>query len=169
MYEAETGLARVESSSPSSRLALRRVLIDTYPENVAYLHRDCEGYRAEGFKALSKVEVRSNGHSILATLNVVDDAAIVACGELGLSKAAFAQLNLADGHLVTIAQAEPPTSIGALRRKLGGERLTQEDFRAIVCDISTHQYSKIELTAFVVATHRDELDREEVLFLTQAM
>ncbi len=48
-----------------AQLALRQVLIDTYHENVAYLHRDCEVYRAEGFKALSKIEVRANGRSIL--------------------------------------------------------------------------------------------------------
>lgn len=152
-----------------SRLALRRVLIDTYHENVAYMHRDCEVYRAEGFKALSKVEVRTNGHSILATLNVVDDAAIVACGELGLSKSAFDQLSAENGKTVTVAQAEPPESIGALHRKLGGERLKLNDFRAIVRDIANHYYSKIELTAFVVATNRDELDREEVQYLTEAM
>jgi len=84
-----------------ARLALRRVLIDTYHENVAYMHRDCDVYRAEGFKALSKVEIRANGNSILATLNVVDDQTIVACGELGLSKAAYAQLGVEDGHTVT--------------------------------------------------------------------
>jgi len=155
--------------STPAKLALRRVLIDTYHENVAYMHRDCDIYRAEGFKALSKVEVRTNGRSILATLNVVDDHTIVACGELGLSKAAFAQMGVEDGHTVTVSQAEPPESIGALHRKLGGERLHLEDFKAIVHDIAEHRYSKIELTAFVVATNRDELDREEVYFLTQAM
>jgi thymidine phosphorylase len=152
-----------------ARLSLRQVRIDTYHENVAYMHRDCEVYRAEGFKALSKVEVRTNGLSILATLNVVDDEAIVACGELGLSKAAFAQMGVEDGHTVTVSQAEPPESIGSLYRKLGGERLGMDDFRAIIQDVTEHHYSKIELTAFVVATHRDELDREEVYFLTQAM
>ena len=156
------------NASPA-RLALRRVLIDTYHENVACMHRECDIYRAEGFKALSKVEVRTNGRSILATLNVVDDQAIVACGELGLSKSAFAQMGVEDGHTVTVSQAEPPESIGALHRKLGGERLHLEDFKAIVHDIAEHRYSKIELTAFVVATNRDELDREEVYFLTQAM
>jgi thymidine phosphorylase len=157
------------NGTPPSQLALRQVRIDTYHENVAYMHRDCAVYRAEGFKALSKVEVRTNGRSILATLNVVDDASIVACGELGLSKAAFAQLGADDGQTVRIAQAEPPESIGALHRKLGGERLGLADFRSIVRDITEHHYSKIELTAFVVATHRDELDREEVHFLTEAM
>ncbi|MEN9724935.1 MAG: hypothetical protein RLZZ98_444, partial [Pseudomonadota bacterium] len=28
-----------------NRLSLKRVAIDTYRENVAYLHRDCEAYR----------------------------------------------------------------------------------------------------------------------------
>ncbi len=162
---------QVPSNGPFSpaRLSLRRVLIDTSPENVAYMHRDCEVYRAEGFKALSKVEIRSNGRSILATLNVVDDENIVACGELGLSKAAFAQMGVVHGHTATVSQAEPPESIGALHRKLDGERLKLDDFRAIVRDIAEHHYSKIELTAFVVATCRDELDREEVYFLTDAM
>lgn len=152
-----------------ARLALRRVLIDTYHENVAYMHRDCEVYRAEGFKALSKIEVKTNGRSILATLNVVEDASIVACGELGLSKAAFAHMGVEEGFSATVSQAEPPASINALHRKLDGERLALDDVRAIVRDIANHRYSTIELTAFVVATRRDELDREEVYFLTQAM
>lgn len=151
------------------RLALRRVAIDTWRENVAYLHRDCPVYRAEGFQALSKVEIRANGKRILATLNVVGDEAIVGCRELGLSEDAFAQLGVADGHPATISQAEPASSIPALHRKIAGERLDQEDFRAIVRDIAEHRYSKIELTAFVVASNQGELDREEVYFLTDAM
>lgn len=158
-----------ENNLPPSNLALRRVAIDTYRENVAYLHRDCAVYRAEGFQALSKVEVRANGRRILATLNVVDDQNIVGCDELGLSEDAFLQLDVQNGHTVSVSQAEPPESIGALRRKIGGERLGREDFSGIIRDIAELRYSKIELTAFVVATNRDELDREEVYFLTEAM
>ena len=154
---------------PLSQLALRRVAIDTWRENVAYLHRDCAVYRAEGFQALSKIEVRANGRHILATVNVVDDLCIVGCHELGLSEDAFAQLGVANGHTVTVSQAEPPDSMEALFRKISGERLGREDFHAIVRDIAGHRYSKIELTAFVVACNRDELDREEVFFLSDAM
>ena len=155
---------------PSSvNLTLRRVAIDTYRENVAYLHRDCAVYRAEGFQALSKVAVRVNGQCILATLNVVDDLRIVGCHEVGLSEDAFQQLANPNTHTASVSQAEPPESIGALHRKLAGERLSREDFHSIVRDIAQLRYSKIELTAFVVATNRDELDREEVYFLTDAM
>ena len=150
-------------------LTLRRVAIDTWRENVAYLHRDCEVVRAEGFQALAKVEIRANGRRILATLNVVDDASIVGCNQLGVSEDAFAQLDVADGHPASVSPAEPAESIPALFRKINGERLTRDDFHAIVRDIAEHRYSKIELTAFVVASNRSELDREEVFFLTEAM
>jgi thymidine phosphorylase len=168
--ESSIASPKYANGAPSSaKLTLRHILIDTYQENVAYMHRECEVYRAEGFKALSKVAIMANGNTILATLNVVEDISIVACGELGLSMDAFARMGVADGHPVTVSQAEPPESISALNRKINGERLNQNDFRAIVHDIAEHHYSKIELTAFVVATNRDELDREEVYFLTEAM
>ncbi|WP_304525344.1 thymidine phosphorylase family protein [Halomonas sp. I5-271120] len=150
-------------------LLLRRVGIDTYRENVAYLHRDCGHYRAEGFQALSKVEVRTNGHRILASLNVVDDPAIVACHQLGLSEDAFKALGEAEGHPVSISQAEPPASIPALHRKIAGERLSRQDFKNIIRDIAELRYSKIELTAFLVACSQGELDREEVFYLSDAM
>ncbi|MYM62292.1 thymidine phosphorylase family protein [Pseudomaricurvus sp. HS19] len=157
-----------KTDSPSP-LALRRVGIDTYRENVAYLHRECEPYRAEGFQALAKVEISANGSRILATLNVVDDTSIVDCQQLGLSEDAFTQLGLEEGHPVTISQAEPAQSIPALHRKIAGERLSHDDFGHIVQDIAEHRYSKIELTAFVVACNQVELDREEVFYLTSAM
>ena len=166
---AATPLVHANGNGVPATLQLRRVAIDTYRENVAYLHRDCEVYRAEGFQALSKVEIQANGHRILATLNVTSDPRIVQCHELGLSEDAFDQLGLERGHLVSISQAEAPASIAALHRKIDGERLGRDDFHAIVRDIAQHRYSKIELSAFVVATNRGELDREEVFFLTEAM
>ncbi len=62
------------AASAQRCLALRRVAIDTYRENVAYLHRQCEIYRAEGFQALNKVEICGDGAArIIAVLNVVDE------------------------------------------------------------------------------------------------
>lgn len=162
-----------KSSLPKSSLSIRRVGIDTWRENVAYLHRDCPVVRAAGFQALSKVEIHTNNgqgpRSILAVLNVVDDERIVSACDLGLSEEAFARLGVADGHAATIAHAEPPGSIAALHRKIDGERLGRQDLAAIIRDVAQARYSKIELAAFVVATKQYELDREEVLHLTEAM
>ena len=107
-----------------STLRVRRVAIDTYKENVAYLHRDCNVYRSEGFQALSKVEIctASGKKKVLATLNVVDDASITAEDELGLSIQSFQQLNVEEGVPVTVAHAKPAPSLDAVHRKIAGVR-----------------------------------------------
>ncbi len=150
-------------------LRLKRVAIDTYRENVAYLHRDCALYRAEGFQALSKIEIDVDGQRTLAVLNVVDDAAIVGPEELGLSETAFARLGASEGTAVRISQAEPPVSMDAVRRKIDGDRLTREEFHAVIQDIVAGRYAKTEMAAFLVACTQNGLDRDEVLYLTQAM
>ena len=150
-------------------LQLRRIAIDTYHENVAYLNRECGIYRAEGFQALSKIQVSANGAKVLAVLNVVDDASIVQPGELGLSEQAFKQLNVAEGCLITVNHAEPPKSMDAVRRKINGERLDQDDFSNITNDIVESRYSKMEMAAFLVATGQNNLDHDELLYLTRAM
>lgn len=151
------------------KLKLRRVAIDTHLENVVYLHRDCGIYRTEGFKALSKIEVVHGKHSVRATLNVADDPCIVAPDEVGLSEDAFRRLGVDDGTMVRVQYAERPASLGALFRKINGDRLDKEDYHAIVSDIATGQYTKIELTAFLIATNDGTMDREELYYLTDAM
>ncbi len=154
---------------PPKGLRLKRVAIDTYRENVAYLHRDCAFYRAEGFQALSKIEIDIDGQRTLAVLNVVDDAAIVGPDELGLSETAFERLGAPEGTAVHISQAEPPASMDAVRRKIDGDRLSREEFHGIVQDIVAGRYAKTEMAAFLVACTQNGLDRDEVLYLTQAM
>ncbi len=150
-------------------LKLHRLGIDTYRENVAYLHRECEVYRAEGFQALSKVEICADGRHILAVLNVVDDDSIVTPDVLGLSEEAFTKLGLSEGHMVSIEHTEPADSMNAVRRKIAGERLSQEDYRKIIGDITDRRYSKTEISAFLVASGQTDMDRDEVFFLTRAM
>jgi len=157
------------TSNAKDMLKIRRVAIDTYHENVAYLHRNCALYRAEGFQALSKVKIQANSTSIYAVLNIVDDDSIVSPNELGLAEQAFDQLGMEPGHLVRIDHCEPPESMEGVRRKISGERLTLADFRAITRDITHNRYSKMEMAAFLVANEQSGLDREEIMSLTRAM
>ncbi len=152
-------------------LKLRKISIDTYRENVAYLHRDCPVYRSEGFQALSKIEIHKadNGESVIAVLNVVDDENILAPDELGLSEQAFEQLNLPDGSAVRVEHARPPLSLKAVHRKIAGERLSLNEYRGITRDIKGNRYSKIEMAAFLVSCAETGMERDEVLYLTRAM
>ncbi len=57
----------------------------------------------------------------------------------------------------------------AVRRKIDGERLDQDDFTSITNDIVDARYSKMEMAAFLVATGQNNLDRDELFYLTRAM
>ena len=162
-------MSRRTSPNHPAALNVRRLAIDTYRENVAYLHRDCPVYRTEGFQALAKIEIFGGDRHILAVLNVVDDASIVEPNQLGLSEQAFAQLGVREGSAVSIDHAEPPASMDAVRRKISGERLTADDYRRIIEDVSANHLSKTEIAAFLVASSDGALDRDEVLHLTRAM
>lgn len=152
-------------------LKLRRVAIDTYKENVAYLHRECAFYRSEGFQALNKIEVCSGkyGSPIIAVLNVVDDENICQLDELGVSEQGYEQLGLPEGTAVCVSHAIPPVSIKDIHKKIAGECLSFDEYMGIARDIVANRYSKIEMAAFLVACSETGMEREEVLNLTRAM
>lgn len=154
-----------------STLKLRHVAIDTYRENVAYLHRDCPLYRSEGFQALNKIEIHKagDGPPVIAVLNVVEDPTITGLDELGLSEQVFAQMNLPEGSAVTACHAAAPGSLALVRKKIAGDRLEQDDYQAIAHDIVENRYSRIELSAFLVSCAETGMERDEVLYLTRAM
>lgn len=149
-------------------LTLRRLGIDTYRENVAFLSRACTAYRPEDFQALDKIEVFTGARRILATLNIVDDPAVLAPDALGLSTRAFARLGLAEGTAVEIVQASPPESLEAIRAKIRGETLEERQLDAIIGDIAAHRYSKMEIAAFLIAC-ASFMTTAETLALTRAM
>jgi thymidine phosphorylase len=147
---------------------IRAVDIDTYPENTAFLPRTDSGYGAEQFQALRKIDICHDGASILATLAIMDDEHLLKAGEIGLGEQAFRRLGLPEGTKVTVAQAKPPESLDAVRRKIGGDTLTDEEIAAIIQDISRHRYSPMEIAAFLVACAAF-MTTQETLALTRAM
>jgi len=155
-------------------LRLRAVRIDTDAENVAYLARGASACRIDALRAAAKVAItlEADGQSaepMLAVLNIVDDPAIVEHDELGLSEEAFVHFGAPAGTRVRVAPAPRPASLDLVRGKLQGERLDLAAMRAISGDIARRRYSRSEVTAFLVACGRDDLERDEVLALTRAM
>ena len=147
---------------------IRPVAIDTDPENMAFLPRRGSSYGAEQFQALRKIEITASGATILATLAILDDEHLLEPGEIGLGEQAFRRLGLPAGTSVSIAQAKPPTSLDAVRRKIGGAVLDPADFAAIIGDIACHRYAPMEIAAFLVAC-AGSMSRAETLALTRAM
>lgn len=149
-------------------LKLRRIAIDTYPENLALLSRACTVYRAEEFHALKKIEISNDGRQLLSTLAIADDPNLVGPDEIGLGEQAFHRLGLPEGSLVHIAQATPPHSLEAVRAKIRGETLSRQQIDGIIADIAAYRYSPMEIAAFLIAS-ASFLTTDEMLSLTLAM
>lgn len=149
-------------------LRLRPVAIDTHRESIAYLSRNCRQYRVEEFQALAKIQVHANGRFIPATLNIVDDDRILASEELGLSEEAFRLFGQPAGSPVRIEHPRPVESIAAVRTKIQGKTLSAAEYATIIRDIAALRYSKMEVSAFLVACAAF-MTAEEVLHLTRAM
>lgn len=151
-----------------ARLRLRRLGIDTYQEPVLYMHRDCPVCHSEGFEAQSRVELGFGGRSIVATLNVVHGD-FLSTGEAGLSEAAWRLLRAEDAGEVTLRHPAPLESLGHVRAKVYGRKLTGSGIEAVIGDIVAGRYSDLQLAAFVTACAGDRLDRHETVALTRAM
>jgi thymidine phosphorylase len=155
------------TGSPGA-LRLRRLGIDTYQEPVLYMHRDCPVCRSEGFEAQSRVQASHAGRTIVATLNVVYGA-FLAPGEAGLSESAWRLLGAAEGGEVVLQHPPPLESLGHVRAKVYGRRLTGTGLSAVIADVAAGRYSDLQLAAFVTACAGDNLDLAETIALTKAM
>ncbi|MDE2405104.1 MAG: thymidine phosphorylase family protein [Sphingomonadales bacterium] len=149
-------------------MKIKRVAIDTHPDNTAFLLRSGNGYSAEQFQALRKIEIGDGACSLLATLAIVDDPAIVEPDTIGLGEQAFRRLGLPEGSEVTFRQAPVPPSLEHVRRKIDGYALEETEIAEIIRDIAAYRYSPMEISAFLVAC-AGFMTTHETLSLTRAM
>jgi thymidine phosphorylase len=149
------------------KFVLQRIGIDTHKESVAFLDDDDLICHSVEFQPMDRIEISGDGQRVLCVLNAVE-AEVVPRGAIGLSNYAFAKLGLPEGTEVDVRPAEPPASTDLLRARMAGKRFSPEDIRKIVHDIVEGRYSKIELTAFVVAATINALDDDEVYALATA-
>lgn len=151
-----------------NKLRLMRLGIDTLHEFVIYIRADCFVCKSEGFQTETQVLVSANGHSIIATLNVIQSG-ILKIDEASLSESAWEQLGVKEGDYVSLTHPMPVTSLRYVRSKIYGNELTQSEFDEIITDIVNGKYSNVHLASFITACSRDNLNINEVVALTKSM
>ena len=142
--------------------------IDTHQESVVYMRKDSPVCLSEGFSASSRLTLKSNGHSLIATLNVVDNH-ILPEGCAGLSKVAMHDLQIKSGDTVKIHNAPLLNSLSLVRKKIYGHKLSESDIKSIITDISGHHYTDVAIASFLSACAGNRLDVDEIISLTKAM
>ena len=149
-------------------LTLKHLPINSFNENIAYLHKDCVAYKLEDIKFMTKVEIHGGAKPIYAFLNIVDDENLVSPEQLALNTEAFSLLNLPEGSNITLALTPPPPSISSIKRKIAGNILSPAEYGGIIADIANRRYSNMDIASFLVASG-SFMTPPEVLALTEAL
>ena len=112
--------------------------LDTGRENVVVISRRSTALRPEVFRGFSRVELRCGAKVLLATLLITDDG-LVGIDEIGLAEPAFRRFAEKAGCLVTVSPAMRPSSLAAVRAKIQGQALDDNDIKSIIDDISHYR------------------------------
>ncbi|MCE3259830.1 MAG: thymidine phosphorylase family protein [Bacteroidetes bacterium] len=158
----------MNTATTTNTLKIKEVGIDTYRENIIFMHADCHVCISEGFTALTRIRIIHKDKSIVATLNVVYSD-MLATDEAGLSMEAMKRLNVREGDIITLLHLRPITSLSYVRAKMYGKELESAHFDEIITDVVSGHYSNIELAAFISACSGDNLSVNEITGLTKAM
>jgi thymidine phosphorylase len=144
------------------------VALDTFRENVILLPRDSTALRPERMVGQRKVEVSAGGETLLASLIICDDPAVVARGEVGVPEPLRHRLRVSAGAPIALRPAKPAATLVAVRAKIAGESLSDADYAAIARDLAAHRWSDMEIAAFLVACAAF-MTPDETLGLTRGM
>src|SRR5690606_34476181 len=74
-----------------------------------------------------------------------------------------------EGGEVTLRHSPPLESLGHVRAKIHGRRLSAAALHAVMQDVAAGHYSDLQLAAFVTACAGDHFDLDETIALTRAM
>lgn len=158
----------MEAPDIPNTLKVKSLGIDTYLENIIFMRSDCHICRSEGFTALTRLFVQYKEKKIIATLDVVHSE-LIQINEAGLSEMALKRLNVQDGDLITISHLKPIESLRDVRSKMYHKKIDEAAYYRIINDITNGLYSNIEIAAFIAGCAGDNLDLEEITWLTKAM
>jgi thymidine phosphorylase len=152
---------------PRPLLKIRRINLDTGRENVVVISRRSKALRPEVFRGFSRVELRCNSKTLLATALLTDDG-VVGADEIGLAEPAFHRFAEPVGSLVGVTPATPPQSLDYVRSKIQGHALSAAEISTIIDDVVHYRYSDMEIAAFLLGS-ASFMTSGELLALARAM
>ncbi|NOZ81932.1 MAG: AMP phosphorylase [Candidatus Micrarchaeota archaeon] len=147
------------------KLVVRPVSLEVGGKAVVILNkRDAESM---DLHSLDRVCVSRDGESVVAIVDITER--FVSEGEVATNPEVTASLRLREGDSVEITPVAKPESIGFIKRKINGCRLSREEMKKIVEDVVSKRLSDIEISAFVTALHTVGISLDEAEYLSRAM
>jgi AMP phosphorylase len=119
-----------------------------------------------GVHSSDRIRLSYHGQTLIAIVNI---AANFPQNHVGLFEEASLTLGLRGGEPLSIEMAQLPESLNNVRAKIRGERLRENEMRAIVTDVVERHLSEVEIAAFLTALKIYGLNPGETEALSLAM
>ena len=114
-----------------------------------------------------RISIRYKSKKVYAVVDIFP--ALVKTGEIGLSNEIVSLLNNKTGDEVDIGTAEMFAGARIVRKKMAGEKLTEDEIKLLVSEISNNNLTEAEIAYFVAAEKIKGMSPQEVIELTEAM
>lgn len=151
-----------------NKLKLIKIGLDTLNEFYIILNANCFVCKSEGFETLTRVQVTHNNKTIVATLAIIHSD-VMSENDASLSESAWKEFDAKEGDFITLSHLPPVTSFKHVRSKIFGNEIEEHAFYEIIQDIVVGKYSNVEISSFITACSRDNLNIHEIIALTKAM
>lgn len=147
-------------------MELKAKLLDIHAggRNIAILDDETAGLL--GILSSDRVSVAYKNQRVIAMVNIDTN---FPRNSIGLYVEISKVLEVKNGQAVEVKPAEKPESLAYVHAKIRGERLRDEDMKAIVKDVVERHLSDVELASFVAALHIRGSSMNEILALSKAM
>jgi AMP phosphorylase len=110
---------------------------------------------------------KNNAKKCVAVVDVTNFS--VEREQIGLFQEGIDKLEVKSGNKINVTPTGQLKSLDLIKKKMMGEKLSQEEISTIVKDISDERLSDIEATAFVSAIYMKGLDLDETISMTKAL
>ncbi|MBO8182097.1 MAG: AMP phosphorylase [Archaeoglobus sp.] len=94
---------------------------------------------------------------------------LVKKGEVGFPSHLAEEISVRDGDEVDVFPIPRPESVTFIKKKMDGEKLSKEEIRSIISDITAQSLSNIELAALILSNFIHGMDLDEIEWMTKAM
>lgn len=122
---------------------------------------------ANGLNSVDKVSICFGKKEFVADVVLSQD---IPSDSIGVFSDAWKKFRLKDGDIVKVSYAEAnPKAVEAIRRKLLGKKLTEEETKLIISEIANGRLSDIQTTYYVASSFFYKPTNEELYYTSKAM
>ncbi len=116
-----------------------------------------------------RIKIRTETCDIIAIIDIAESQRLVPEGSIGLMEEALECLGAVRDQEVKISLESLPDSVHYIKKKLKGQKLSEEEFNEIIKDVVENRLSRVEMTYFVSGCYLNGLTHNETVYLTKAM